>query len=206
MTYYIIDMMKYETLIVGEMGTNCYLVWTEDKTVVIIDPGDEGTEIAQRINELGLKPKAILLTHGHFDHVMGALDLKLIFNIPVYGHSEDRFLLERQKETANYFTKQKNRVPNFKKIDVDLKNIKNVGIGEERLKVIPLPGHTPGGVGFYYQKGGWLFDGDILFSEGQGKTTHQYSTKTEMEKSIKKILNLPKGTLVLPGHGSSFII
>ena len=66
------------------MGTNCYLVWSSDKTAVIIDPGDEGTEIAQRINELQLKPLAILLTHGHFDHMLGVMDLKLIFDeVPI---------------------------------------------------------------------------------------------------------------------------
>lgn len=189
------------------MQTNCYLVWSDDKTAVIIDPGDEGTEIAQRINELKIKPMAILLTHGHFDHMLGVIDLKLIFNIPFYCHQADMFLLERQKETASYFLGLKNGLSNFKKIDVDLEKIKEINIGEQKLKVIPLFGHTPGSVGFYYQKEGWLFGGDVLFDEGAtGETGHQYSSKTDMEKSIKKIMDFPKGTLVLPGHGSSFII
>ena len=189
------------------MQTNCYLVWAEDKTTAIIDPGDEGTEIAQRINELGLKPTVILLTHGHFDHVLGALDLKLIFNIPFYPHRADMFLLKRQTSTADRFLKQKNNTPDFKEIDGDLSEIKEINVGGEKLEVIPLPGHTPGGVGFYYRKGGWLFDGDILFSENMpGETGHIYSSKSEMAKSISKILNFSKGTLVLPGHGRSFII
>ena len=66
----------------GEMGTNCYLVWAEDKTAIIIDPGDEGVEIAQIVDQMGLKPMAILLTHGHFDHILGVLDLQLITKLP----------------------------------------------------------------------------------------------------------------------------
>jgi len=189
------------------MGTNCYLVWSPDRTVIIIDPGDEGTEIAQRINELGLKPKAILLTHGHFDHTLGVIDLKLIFKIPVYCHQADMFLLKRQKRTVNYFLKYKDITPNLNEIDKNLGEIKQIDIGEEKMEVIPLPGHTPGGVGFYYQKKGWLFDGDVLFDDGAiGETSHNYSSKIDLEKSIKTILNFPKGTKVCPGHGSGFII
>jgi glyoxylase-like metal-dependent hydrolase (beta-lactamase superfamily II) len=189
------------------LGTNCYLAWTGDKTAVIIDPGDEGTEIAQRINELQLKPTVILLTHGHFDHVLGAIDLKLIFKIPVYCHKDDEFLLKRQQQTANFFNKYQTKTPNLSEVDVDLKKIKEIDISGEKLEVIPLPGHTPGSVGFYYQKKAWLFDGDVLFAEGAiGETGHRYSCPSDMEESIKKILNFPKGTLVLPGHGSSFII
>ena len=200
-------MLKYEILVVGELQTNCYLVWAEDKKAVIIDPGDEGTEIAQRINELGLSPIAILLTHGHFDHVMGAMDLKLILNVPIYCHSQDIFLLERQKKTASHYLKQRILPPNIGKIDVDLKKIKEIIIGNDKLEIVYLPGHTPGGVGFYYQKAGWLFDGDILFSEGFiGDASHNYSSKSDMAKSVKNILDLPKGTLILPGHGESFII
>ena len=192
-------MLKYETLVVGEMGTNCYLVWNIDKTTVIIDPGDEGTEIAQRVNELGLKPMAILLTHGHFDHVLGALDLKLIFNIPVMMDQKDNFLMIRSEKTAGYFLKRKTGKPTVETEAIKL-NFKDI-------KVIKTPGHTPGSVCFYCPKEGWLFDGDILFADNfLGETNHQYSVKNDFNESVKMILNLPKGTLVLPGHGDSFII
>ena len=195
--------MKYETLTVGEMATNCYIVWWEDKTAVIIDPGDEGVEIAQRINELGLKPTAVLLTHGHFDHVLGALDLKLIFNVPVMMDQKDNFLINRSEKTANYFLKRKTNKPPVLRTSP----LKKGDLRQFDLEIISTPGHTPGSVGYYFPKERWLFDGDVLFSAGfEGETEHQYSNKTEMAKSIKKILSLPKGTLVLPGHGASFII
>ncbi len=199
-------MLKYETLVVGEMATNCYLVWSEDKSAVVIDPGDEGTEIAQRINELGLKPMAILLTHGHFDHVLGVIDLKLIYQIPVAMGKDDIFLVERAEKSAEYFLKKKMNKIKVKISQISTKEIKELRLGSEVIEVVKTPGHTPGGVCFYCPEEGWLFDGDMLFAEGQGETTHEYSSKSEMTKSIQKILNFPNGTLILPGHGESFII
>jgi glyoxylase-like metal-dependent hydrolase (beta-lactamase superfamily II) len=199
--------LKYEKLTLGELETNCYVVWNEEnKEGVVIDPADDGVEISQFLEERQIRLRAILATHGHFDHLLGGLDLKLIYDVPLYCHLADLFLLERQKESAEHFFKHKVKVPNFKKIDVDLNKISEIDIGGEKLEVIPLPGHTPGEVGFYYQKEGWLFDGDTLFAEGVGDYSHKYSSKEELKKSIDKIQNLPKGTLILPGHGPSFII
>jgi hydroxyacylglutathione hydrolase len=200
-------MLKYETLTLGELQTNCYLVWDDGtKEGVVIDPADEGMEISEIIENKHIKLKAILITHGHFDHVLGALDLKLIYKAPFYGSSLDQFLLERQKETAKYFLGREIKVPNFRKIDVDLDKTKEIKIGEEIIQIIKTPGHTPGGISFYYQKEGWLFDGDTLLAEGVEDTSHSYSSKEDLRNSIKKILSCPKGTLVLPGHGESFII
>lgn len=194
-------MLNYMRIIVGEMGTNCYLVYSQDKTAVIIDPGDEGVEIAQTINELGLKPMAILLTHGHFDHILGVLDLQLIFKIPVAMGKEDIFIVNRAAATAEYYLKKKIKVPKILSINKDLKNISNLKIGNETIKIIKTPGHTPGSVCFYAQKSGLLFSGDTIFASGIGDTTHQYSSKSDLNKSIEKILVLPDGVKVLSGHG-----
>ena len=75
-------MLNYEKLIVGEMRTNCYLVWDDDKKVVIIDPGDEAEFISEEIERRQLQPMGILLTHKHPDHTRGVLPLKLIYQIP----------------------------------------------------------------------------------------------------------------------------
>ncbi len=182
----------------GEMGTNCYLLWSNDKKAIIIDPGDEGTEIAQIINELGLKPIVILLTHGHFDHIMGVIDLQLIFNIPVAMSQEDIFLTNRAQKTAQYYLKKKiNKI----KIKTNNTSFKTIKLGEENIKIIKTPGHTPGSVCFYAQKSGLLFSGDTIFANGVGDTRHQYSSKNELQKSIQKILKIDKNVLVLPGHG-----
>ena len=194
-------MLNYMRIIVGEMGTNCYLVWSNDKTAVIIDPGDEGVEIAQTINELGLKPIAILLTHGHFDHILGVLDLQLIFKVPVAMGKEDIFLVNRAAAAAEYFLKKKIKVPTIKIVDLEFKNFTNLQLGDETIEVIESPGHTPGGACFYAPKTGLLFTGDTIFANGVGETSHLYSSKEDLYKSIEKILALPDKVKVLSGHG-----
>jgi len=186
---------------VGEMGTNCYVVWDSNKSAVIIDPGDEGVEIAQIVAELGLKPMMILLTHGHFDHILGVLDLQLIFKIPVAMGKEDAFLVDRAKETAEFYLHKKISALKIQTSNIKLQNIKTIHLGEETIKIITTPGHTPGSVCFYAQKSGLLFSGDTIFADGIGDTSHQYSSKSKLNESIKKILKFKKNITVLPGHG-----
>ncbi len=189
------------------MGTNCYIVWSIDKTAVIIDPGDEGVEIAQIVAELGLTPMAILLTHGHFDHVLGVLDLQLIYNIPVAMGTEDIFLINRASETAEYYLNKKIKALKIKTSNFPprragkLQKIRRIKLGDEMIKVIQTPGHTPGSVCFYAEKSQLLFTGDTIFADGIGDTSHNYSSKTDLDKSIKKILKLKENITVLPGHG-----
>ena len=140
-------------------------------------------EIAQEIDQKKIKLTGILATHGHFDHLLGGLDLKLIFNAPFYCHEADLYLLKRQNRTANYFLKRKVAVPDFSKIDVDLGKLKHLNLDKEIIEIIPCPGHTPGSVCFYSKSAGWLFCGDI--------------PTTDLPK-------LPKETLVLPGHEEGF--
>lgn len=183
----------------GELGTNCYLLWSDDKKAVIIDPGDEGVEIAQIVAELGLIPQLIYLTHGHFDHILGVLDLQLIFKIPVMMSDKDIFLLDRAVKTAEYYLKKKIKTPKFK-----TESLKNFKLGDENIKVIETPGHTPGGFCLYAHKSGLLFTGDTLFETGIGDTSHQYSSKNDMKKSLEKIYKLKNVKIFLPGHGEEF--
>jgi len=195
-------MLNYRKLVVGELATNCYLVWSADKTCLVIDPGDEGTEIAQIINDLGLKPMMILLTHGHFDHILGVIDLQLIYKIPIAMGKEDAFLVDKAGETARYFLKRNIKIPKIKSIDESLPEIKTIKLDDEIIKVIKCPGHTPGGVSFYAPKSKLLFTGDTVFAGGlRGETDHLYSSKKLLYRSICNLLKLPDETLVLPGHG-----
>lgn len=193
-------MLSFERYILGEMGTNCYLVW--DKTTgegAVIDPADEGGLIAEEIERKKIKLKYILATHGHFDHLLGALELKLIFGAPFGCSSKDRFLLDRQKETARFFLGREIEVPNFKKIDIDLDQEPKLSIGKQKIKVIKTPGHTPGGVSFLIDK--FLFSGDTLFENGVGRTDLSYSCQADLEENIKKLKAILKsGVTLLPGH------
>jgi len=166
------------------MGTNCYLLWEDEtKEGVVIDPADSGVEIAQEIDEKRIRLTGIWATHGHFDHLLGGLDLKLIYNLPLYCHGADLYLLKRQKRTASYFLKRETGVPNFSKIDVDLCKLDSLTLAKEIIEVIPCPGHTPGSVCFYAKKEGWLFSGDAPTAD---------------------LPKLPRETFVLPGHEKEF--
>lgn len=200
-------MIEWEVFIVGSLQTNCYLVW-DDKTKegVIIDPGEDGQGIAEEIQSKQIKPVGILLTHGHFDHSLATLDLKLIFGIPIYMNSDDTFLLKRQDETAKYFLGIKTPPPNIVKIDKDLKKIKTVKFGEESFEVIKTPGHTPGSVSFYNKKQNLLFSGDTLFKNERGRTDFKYGSTENIFKSLKKLVELPNETEVMPGHGETTTI
>jgi len=157
-------MIRFETFIVGDLQTNCYIVWDdESKKGVIIDPGEDGQGISEEIQSKQIEIVGILMTHGHFDHSLATLDLKLIYNVPIYLNKKDDFLLKRQDETAKYFLGIKNTPPNIAKIDIDLKDGEKVNFGSESLEVIETPGHTPGSVCFYSAKNNLLFSGDTLF-------------------------------------------
>lgn len=194
-------MFKYEVLVLGELKTNCYLVWEEkSKEAVVIDAADDGVAISDEIERLGLKLKYVLATHGHFDHNLGVLDLKLIYNIPYACSQKDWFLLERQQETAKHFLGMDIKVPNLKKIDIDLDKEKEFFLGKKEIKIIKTPGHTPGGVSFLADN--YLFSGDTIFAQGmRGQTSYNYCSTKDIFESINKILNLPDDTEILSGHG-----
>lgn len=200
-------MIRYETLIIGQLDTNCYLVWDEEtKECVVIDPADDGVAISEEINDRKLKVKYIFLTHGHFDHSMGALDFKLIYNVPFGCSEKDKFILDRQDETAKHFLKKENQVPNFEKIDIDLDKLKNFKLGKEEFKIVKTPGHTPGGVCFYNKKNKLLFSGDTLFAGLRGRTDFSYGSTEKIFESLRKLMKLPRKTIVLPGHGEATTI
>jgi len=188
---------------VGQLQTNCYILFNpETLECVIIDPADAGNFITAKILELNLFPKAILLTHGHFDHVLAVAELKFSFNIPFLMHRKDTFLLKRTSETSKYFTGvSADPQPNPDNYFSDKKILKYAGLN---LKVIETPGHTPGSVCFY--KKPYLFSGDTIFKDGIGRTDFSYASEEKLKESIKKLKKLPSGTIVYPGHGKETII
>lgn len=195
-------MIKFETLVLGDLETNCYIVW-DDKTkqCLIIDPADDGIAISEEIQVRSLKPIGVLVTHGHFDHIMGALDLKLIYDVPFYCSSKDKFLLNRQSNTASHFLNRKIEIPNFEKIDIDLDKIEEIKLGDEILKIIKTPGHTPGSVCLYNESTKLLFSGDTLFFQARGRTDFAYGSTSQIYKGLAKLMKLPADTDVLSGHG-----
>ena len=197
--------MEIEKLIVGQLQTNCYLVWEKKtKEGVIIDPGDDAEYILNRIKDLEIKPQMILATHGHFDHVLAVFELKMALKIPFLIHPKDLFLLKRTDKTADYFTGINNGfVPSA---DGFLKENEKISFGENaQLKVRETPGHSPGGVAFLSR--GVAFSGDTLFKQGVGRTDFSYCSQRDLIKSIKnKLFKLSDETIVYPGHGEETTI
>ena len=191
--------MKVLTLPVGQLQTNCYLI-EDSGEVGIVDPGDDGDFIMRQIMDLGAKPVWIVLTHGHFDHVLAVTELILAYNIPVFLHPKDKFLLKEAKRSAEYFLG----------VEADpiladcepLSEGTELAVGKDKLKVLEAPGHTPGGVCLYNREEKILFCGDLMFEGGGvGRTDFSYCSTEDLEKSIERMLKLPEDTVVYPGHG-----
>ncbi len=195
--------MQIETLKLGQLDTNCYLAWCEKTDeVIIIDPADEGGFISEKILELNLKPVAIILTHGHFDHILGLLELKLNFpKTPIMAHEADLFLIESVQKRAQHWLKmQVNPAP---KVDKLLKEGNQIKFGQEVLTVLHTPGHTPGSICLYSDL--VMFTGDTLFKDGAiGRTDLSYSSPKKIQQSLKKIKDLPGSQQMYSGHGASF--
>lgn len=189
------------TLKVGQLSTNCYLVYdSKSLEAFIIDPGDDAEFIINKIAGLSLKPVAILATHGHFDHILAVTELKLAYNIPFYAHRSDAPVVNRMERTAKYFTGiETDPAP---KINKPLINNKILKLGDLSLKIMHTPGHTPGSVCLYCKKENILFSGDTIFADGSyGRTDLAGGDAEKLKESIMKILSLPEETVICSGHG-----
>jgi glyoxylase-like metal-dependent hydrolase (beta-lactamase superfamily II) len=201
--------MEITCLKVGDLSTNCYLATDkETNQTFIIDPADEGDFISTTILEKRLTPIAVILTHGHYDHCLAALELKLNFNIPIYLHQKDLFLYGKAHSSAKHFSHI--NIPKLPPIDKFLSEGDILKFGSSELKVIHTPGHTPGSICLLYViptevEGSHtteqaLFTGDTIFAEGIGRTDLSYSSPSDLRKSLQKIKPLLEDSLIYPGH------
>lgn len=198
-------MPNIQTLVVGEMETNCYLVSDSDECL-IIDPGDDADFITQTILESKLKPVAIVLTHGHFDHALGCLELKLNFQIPVMLHKNDLKLYSSANQSALHWLKKRTlKVP---PIDQYIKEGDEIKLGNEKLRVIESPGHTPGSICLMAAscQPPAVFTGDTLFANGVGRTDFSYSSPSDLQTSLAKLKAVccQLSAVIYPGHGDLF--
>ena len=191
--------MLVKQLPVGPIQTNCYLAGCEKtKEGVVIDPGDEADRILAVVKELGLTIKYILNTHAHFDHVMANKALVEATGAPLALHPLDLPLL-RQNGGAAFFGLE---VPPSPDPDMELAEGDTISFGEHTFAVLFTPGHTPGHVSFYEAATGIVFDGDVLFASGIGRTDLPGGDYETLLASItEKLMVLPDETVVCSGHG-----
>jgi len=194
--------MKLITVNSNSMGQNVYLYYDEaSKEGVIIDSGDNAAEVSEIVKQNNISVKALLLTHGHYDHIMGAVQLAALYS--VCCHELEKPMLKDPHLNLSQMTGKIIKITPDKLLkDGDILNFKNFA-----LKVIHTPGHTPGGVCYYDEKNAMLFTGDTLFSEAVGRSDFPGGSHSELVANIKqKLLVLPDNVKVLPGHDISSTI
>ena len=182
--------MKITTIPLGMLGTNCYIL-SEGNRCLVIDPGDEPRRVLSFLEDQGLTLEAILLTHGHFDHVGAVKDLAADTDGRVFLCEEDLKLPHTMTAGTLYHT-------DF------------YGEGDQltlagmTFEVLHTPGHTPGSVCLRF--GTHLFSGDTLFAGSCGRTDFPGSEPAAMVRSLKRLSQLEDGLNVYPGHGESTTI
>lgn len=201
-SYFVPMAINIHTLVVGPFAVNCYLVWDQaSNDGLIIDPGAEAEQIGRQIDDLEINPKAILLTHGHGDHIAAVAELKRQYDIPLYVGVEDESLLADPGANISAFFDHPIVAP---KPDHQLIDEQLLTIAGLDLLVLATPGHTAGGVCFLHQESGQLFCGDTLFASSIGRTDLPGGNHQQLIDSINaKIMTLPDDIVCYPGHGAT---
>ncbi len=193
--------------VVGMVQTNFYFLHLEgEKETIVVDPADYGKEIYDELTRQGLEIKAILLTHGHFDHIMGVKALKEACGAPVYASALERDLLtDPQLNTSAQYGRSCVIEPDHWLIDGE--TVTAAGI---TLRMLSTPGHTEGSCCYYIEETGGdpiLLSGDTLFENSVGRTDLPTGDMQDLVESIRtKLYTLPDNTQVYTGHGGSTTI
>lgn len=190
---------EIRSMVLGMISTNCYIIMhKETKQALIVDPADRLDVISQMVTLMQAKPCAVLLTHGHFDHMSEAGAVKKKYDIPIYAHeAEERLLADPGLNLSGNWAQ-----PVALKADVLLKDGQELFLAGFSIKVLHTPGHTPGGCCYYIADEKVLFSGDTLFYCSVGRTDFPGSSSRQMQESLNRLLTeLPEDTDVLPGHG-----
>ncbi|MBQ1916111.1 MAG: MBL fold metallo-hydrolase [Lachnospiraceae bacterium] len=199
--------MRLLHYIVGPIQTNCYVLVSDKNEGIVIDPGASGKRIAEVLDKEGVKPVAVLLTHGHFDHVSGAEELCAQYDaLPVY-------ILDKEMKTLKDPETNLTAVMSYEAKDFSPLITDTFSDGDEKeiagfkFRVIWTPGHTTGGCSYFFPEEKMLFPGDTLFCESAGRTDFKGgSTSDEIHSIRERLLTLPEDTTVYPGHDSTTTI
>lgn len=192
-------MLKIGRIILGSVETNCYFVYEEGKNkALVFDPADSGEYIYQSLKEKGLEVAAILLTHAHFDHILGCEELRKLTGAKVYAWEKERPLCEDSSLNVSEMFGKAATV----RVDEYLAEGAVLTIEGMEVKLIGTPGHTCGSCCYYFAQEGLLISGDTLFEGSVGRTDFPTGNGGTLSRSLKeKLMVLPEEVKVFPGHG-----
>lgn len=196
-------MLQIETFTFNPFQENAYVLSNEHGEAIIIDPGTyfpaEAQTLKDYILRAGLQPKVLINTHCHLDHVFGNQWVSECYNLELWMHpNEEEMLVNANKSSEKYglpFDNYRGKI-NF------IQEGETIQLGEDRLEIILVPGHSPGSICLYCKAQNFIIGGDVLFRESIGRTDLYKGNHEELLQSIKeKMLILPTETVVYPGHG-----
>ena len=192
--------LELQQMVLGPVYTNCYFVKNkETKELLIIDPADSPKRIFQKVEDMGAKPVGILLTHGHFDHIMALNELKKRYNVPVYAHEEEEDVLKQSSLNMSGMIGQIYTT----QADIYVKDGEHLKLAGLDIIVLHTPGHTKGGVCYYLPEEKVLMSGDTLFHCSIGRTDFPTGSMSQLVRSVKEqLFVLPDDVQVYPGHDS----
>ncbi len=210
-------MIRVENIVLGMCATNCYAVfdggartpggYVDDgqiKDAVIIDPAADVSRIEAMISHYNLRPTAVLLTHGHFDHMLAADAVRKIYGIKVYAGADERQIMTN--ESANLSLPFTGEGMTFE-ADEYFKPGDVLSFAGFNIRTIPVPGHTIGSVCYYFDAQKVLFSGDTLFEGSVGRSDFPTGSSGQLIRAIEsELLCLPDDVKVFPGHGQSTTI
>ncbi|MGI6264370.1 MAG: MBL fold metallo-hydrolase [Acutalibacteraceae bacterium] len=189
--------MTIQTIPVGMLSTNCYLAYRDPAAAVIVDPGDDPRAILAAVKAVGATVKAILLTHGHFDHILAARALADALNAPVVALREEAPILADPGLNLSRIYVEETALTADRLVD-DGEILSFDGL---TCRVIHTPGHTAGGCCYFFEKEGILFSGDTLFFHSHGRTDSPTGSDGAMAASLRQLLSIEGDATVYPGHG-----
>lgn len=196
-------MLKIKAFVFSPIQENTYLLYNESKDCIIIDPGcyfpEEKDELKAFITQSGLRPQMLLNTHCHLDHVFGNKYLAETYGLTLQLHEKEKTMLDFAPASGLMYEMP---FDNYGGDFIFLKEGDTIVLGEDELKVIEAPGHSPGHICFYCAKQNFIISGDVLFNRSIGRTDLPGGDYETLLNNIRtKLFTLPDETVVYSGHG-----